>query len=137
MSTTTDRVIRRHIVAWNDRDTAADPWSHDAEMIAPGGARISGRDGVLAFEQGFWTAFPDARLEILVLICDGARAAGEGRLRGTHRGPLRTPEGEVAPTGRSVDLRWMAMYEVRGEELASEHLYFDRSDFLAQLGLTS
>jgi hypothetical protein len=28
------------------------------------------------------------------------------------------------------------MYEIDGNELASEHLYFDQMDFLAQLGLT-
>jgi len=29
----------------------------------------------------------------------------------------------------------MAMYEVSGEELTSEHLYFDQSEFMTQLGL--
>jgi hypothetical protein len=53
--------------------------------------------------------------------------------RGT--GILRTPEGEVPPTGRRVEIRWMGMYEARGDELVSEHLYFDQVEFLTQLGL--
>jgi hypothetical protein len=34
-----------------------------------------------------------------------------------------------------VDFRWMSSYDVRGEELASEHLYFDQAELLGQLGL--
>jgi hypothetical protein len=56
-------------------------------------------------------------------------------LIGTHTGTLGTPAGEVPPTGRRVEIRWMAMYEVRGDELVSEHLYFDPTEFLMQLGL--
>jgi hypothetical protein len=48
---------------------------------------------------------------------------------------MRTPAGDVAATGRDVDLRWMSRYEVRGDELASEHLYFDQAELLGQLGL--
>jgi hypothetical protein len=48
---------------------------------------------------------------------------------------MRTPAGDVPATGRSVDLRWMSSYEVRGDELASEHLYFDQAALLDQLGL--
>ena len=48
---------------------------------------------------------------------------------------MRTPEGEVPATGRRVDFRWMSSYDVRGEKLASEHLYFDQAELLGQLGL--
>lgn len=54
---------------------------------------------------------------------------------GTHTSVLQTPEGEVPPTGRRVEIRWTAMYEARGDELVSEHLYFDQVEFLTQLGL--
>ncbi len=38
-------VILKHIAAVNDRDSDAEPWAADAELVAPGG-RASGRDGV-------------------------------------------------------------------------------------------
>jgi hypothetical protein len=38
-------------------------------------------------------------------------------------------------TGRLVDFRWMSAYEARGDELASEHLYFDQMELLTELGL--
>ena len=62
-------------------------------------------------------------------------AAAEGVFTGTHTGILRTPNGDVPPTARPVKMRWMSMYEIGGEELISEHLYFDQSEFMTQLGL--
>jgi predicted ester cyclase len=90
---------------------------------------------ILDWLRGYWEAFPDARIEIVRSIASGLLAAAEGRLIGTHTGILRTPEGEVPPTGRAVEIRWMSMYETRGDELVSEHLYFDPTEFLTQLGL--
>ena len=42
---------------------------------------------------------------------------------------------DIPPTGKPVELRWAAAYEVSDSELLSEHLYFDQMDFLSQLGL--
>ena len=127
-------VILKHIVAMNDRDSDADPWAADAQMVAPGG-QASGRDEVLGFLAVFQEAFPDLRLEIEQLLTDGAAAAAEGTLTGTHNGVLHTPNGDVAPTGRAVELRWAAVYLTDGDTLKSEHLFFDQMDFLGQLGL--
>ncbi len=127
-------VILKHIDAMNDRDSSADPWAADAEMVAPG-AQATGRDDVISFLGVFQEAFPDLRLEIKQLLADGAGAAAEGTLAGTHDGVLHTPNGDVAPTGRAVELRWAAVYVTDGDTLKSEHLFFDQMDFLGQLGL--
>ena len=55
-------VILKHIDAFNDRDSDADPWAADAEMTAPG-AQVSGRDDVIGFIAAFQGAFPDLRLK--------------------------------------------------------------------------
>ena len=127
-------VILKHIAAVNDRDSDADPWAADAEMEAPG-AQVSGRDAVIGLLGVFQEAFPDLRLETKQLFTDGPAAAAEGTLAGTHDGVLHTPQGDVAPTGRAVELRWAAIYVTDGDALKSEHLFFDRMDFLGQLGL--
>ena len=127
-------VILTHIAAMNDRDSDADPWAADAQMVAPG-AQASGRDEVLGFLGVFQEAFPDLRLEIEQLVSDGAAAAAEGTLTGTHDGVLHTPGGDIPPTGRRVDLRWAAVYATEGDTLKSEHLFFDQMDFLGQLDL--
>src|SRR3954453_8019590 len=127
-------VILKHIAAVNDRDSDADPWAADAELVAPGG-QASGRGAVIAFLGVFQEAFPDLRLEIKQLLTDGPAAAAEGTLAGTHDGVLHTPDGDVPPTGRAVELRWAAVYVTDGDTLKSEHLFFDQMDFLGQLGL--
>jgi predicted ester cyclase len=127
-------VILTHIAAMNDRNSDADPWAADAQMVAPG-AQASGRDEVLGFLGVFQEAFPDLRLETGQLVSDGAAAAAEGTLTGTHDGVLHTPGGDIPPTGRHVELRWAAVYATDGDTLKSEHLFFDQMDFLGQLGL--
>jgi predicted ester cyclase len=130
------QVIDRHVAAFGAKDADAEPWSSDAELVTPVG-QFQGREQVLGFLKAYWDAFPDARLEIVRSIEDGPLTAAEGKMIGTHSGILRTPEGDVPPTGRAVEIRWMGMYEVRGEELAAEHLYFDQAEFMTQLGVMS
>jgi predicted ester cyclase len=127
-------VILKHIDAFNDRDTDADPWATDAEFTGPG-VQFSGRDNVIGFIAVFQEAFPDLRLEIERLLTDGSAAAAEGTMTGTHDGVFHTPNGDVAPTGRPLELRWAAVYATEGDTLKSEHLFFDQMDFLGQLGL--
>jgi predicted ester cyclase len=127
-------VILKHIAAFNDRDGAAEPWAADAELLAPG-VHANGRDEVLGFLGVFQEAFPDLRLEIKQLLTDGSFAAAEGTIAGTHNGVLHTPNGDVAPTGRAVELPWASVYVTDGDTLKSEHLFFDQMDFLGQLGL--
>ena len=128
------RVVERHIETFNAPDTDANPWSEDADFVAPNGA-MHGREEVMGFFGVFWDAFPDGRLETSGVLAEGSVVAAEGRFIGTHTGVLRTPAGDVEATGRPVDLRWMSSYQVRDDELVAEHLYFDQAELLGQLGL--
>lgn len=127
-------VILKHIDAVNSRNSDADPWALDAEMVAPHG-QVNGRDEIIGFLGAFQEAFPDLRLDIKQLLTDGQSAAAEGALTGTHNGVLHGPDGDIPPTGRAVDLRWSAVYATEGDSLKSEHLFFDQMEFLGQLGL--
>ncbi|MGN7133094.1 ester cyclase [Rhodococcoides corynebacterioides] len=129
-------VIDHHIDAFNNRTPETDPWADDAELVAPDGP-FTGRDNVIAFLAAFQAAFGDATLSIDTAVTDGDRAAVEGTFAGTHDGPLHTPSGPVTATGKAVTFRWSAIYlvDAGAKLLRSEHLYFDRLDFLAQLGL--
>jgi len=75
-------VILKHIAAFNDRDSDAEPWAADAEMAAPG-AQVSGRDDVIGFLGAFHEAFPDGCLEVKQILSDGPAAAVEGTFVGT------------------------------------------------------
>ena len=71
-------VILEHIVAMNDRNSDADPWAADAQLVAPG-SQANGRDEVIGLLAVFQEAFPDLRLEIVQLLTDGTAAAATGR----------------------------------------------------------
>lgn len=59
----------------------------------------------------------------------------EGVFTGTHTGVLVIPQGEIQPTGKSVRLRYATVQKVESGKVASEHLYFDQAELMAQLGL--
>ena len=84
------RVVKRHVEAFNARDTDADPWSDDAEFVAPN-ASMRGRGEVLGFLGVFWDALPDGRLETSRLLAEGSLVAAEGLFVGTHTGVMRMP----------------------------------------------
>jgi predicted ester cyclase len=128
------QIYERHLVAFNAQDTDADPWSTDARFVAPG-AELRGRREIFSFFRVYWEAFPDAHNQLARSIAEGPVVAAEGTFTGTHTGTLRTSQGELQPTGRRVEFRWSVTCDVRGDEIVSEHLYFDQLELLTQLGL--
>ena len=90
------RVVERHVEAFNARDAVDEPWSEDADFVAPN-ASMHGREEVLGFLGVMRDAFPDGRLETSRLITDGSVAAAEGRFIGTHTGVMRTLQGTSRP----------------------------------------
>ena len=61
--------------------------------------------------------------------------AVEGRFTGTHTGPLATDDGDVEPTGATVDLRFADVSRVRDGKIVAYHTYDDQLGLLTQLGL--
>jgi hypothetical protein len=59
----------------------------------------------------------------------------EGMYSGTHAGILTTPQGDVPPTGRKLDLRFCDVFQVQGARAVARRLSFDNVEFLTQLGL--
>jgi ketosteroid isomerase-like protein len=55
---------------------------------------------------------------------------------GTMTGPLVTEEGEVAPTGKSFDLKVAFLAKISSDGLiAEDRSYFDNTELLKALGL--
>ncbi|MEK6227530.1 MAG: ester cyclase [Chloroflexota bacterium] len=99
---------------------------------------LRGREAIGKDNDGFFSAFPDLRFEIVSLIeKDDRSGAGELRLTGTHTGPLESPTGQkIPPTNKRVDLKGAAFVKLneRGE-IVEERRYYDVGTFLRQLGL--
>jgi len=70
----------------------------------PNGATYNGRDQFVAWLKGVKGVFPDGKItEDEIVVC-GDKAAVRFTLVGTQRGALPTPDGVIAPTGRTITL---------------------------------
>jgi ketosteroid isomerase-like protein len=105
----------------------------DAEMASPL-ATVRGRDQIGEFIRGMHASFSDWKHEVTVESA-GDLVVAEGTWSGTHTGPMPTPQGEVPPTGRRPTIRFAGVVRVRDGRLVSVHNYFDRLEFMSQLGL--
>ena len=70
-------------------------------------------------------------------LASGETVVLEVTWRGTHTGPLQTPRGPLAPTGRRIELRACMALEVAGDRVRVQRQYFDMATMMEQLGQTT
>jgi len=117
---------------FNDRD------DHDAffdayhpDVVLHGyPAGLQGHDGLRAFHQALWQAFPDVRLTVEDLVVESDRAALRYRLQGTHGGPYLG----VAPTGLRFDVEGLTLLRVADGRVVEEWHSPTELAILRQLG---
>jgi steroid delta-isomerase-like uncharacterized protein len=73
---------------------------------------------------------PDARYEVDDLIAEGDRVVVRWRLLGTHQGDFQG----IAPTGRAITLKGVAIYRVEDGKLMERWVVSDLHDVLEQIG---
>jgi steroid delta-isomerase-like uncharacterized protein len=100
-----------------------------------GGEELHGREAWRAYCGRFVKAFPDLTQEVTNLVAAGESAFAEAIARGTHTGPLETPDGEVPPTGRKIEIRFCAVTRADDGLLVGGREYYDSMTLLTQLGL--
>lgn len=139
MSTQTNADLARTIYRlFNEGklDQAVELANEDVELVLiPFGQTFHGREGFMNFLQGFHSAFPDITITVTNQVVAGDQVVTEFTARGTHTRPLPTPAGEVAPTGRVVDLTVCEVWQVKNGRLASLRNYQDMASMMRQLGL--
>lgn len=100
------------------------------------GRRIQGADAIVEANQGWRTAFPDAKGTITNTLSSGDTAVVEILWEGTHTGPLQTPTGDtIAATGRTVKIPAVQIVKVSGDRVVETRHYFDLMTLMAQLGV--
>ena len=75
------------------------------------------------------SAVPDAHYEVDDLIAEGDRVVVRWRLLGTHQGDFRG----LAPTGRAIALRGIAIYRVEGGKLMERWVVTDLHGLLEEI----
>lgn len=126
--------------ALNDKDMKAlvQHYTEDAVMFMPGEPEpIKGREAIAKNQGEFLRAIPDFKLSFNLVLTSGNHTAFEGVVKGTFTGPLATPEGDIPPTGKKVELKFAFFGRVNADGLIEEdRTYFDTADFMRQLGVT-
>jgi ketosteroid isomerase-like protein len=137
MGLTTREAFQRGTDTFNahDVDGFAAVLADDVVFQAPGGLRGQGKPACVEFYGGWMSAFPDAHVEVHGIHILDDIAVEEGRFTGTHHGVLRTPTGDIPPTGRSVNLDYIQVLRFRDGKHISFSLMFDRLLMLEQLDL--
>ena len=102
--------------------------SHDWPEDGPTGPQAF-RDYYAAIR----TAVPDARYEVDDLIAEGDRVVVRWRLLGTHEGDFRG----IAPTGRAITLKGIAIYRVDDGKLMERWVVSDLHGMLEESGEVS
>jgi steroid delta-isomerase-like uncharacterized protein len=103
---------------------------------APGDVHLEGGAAAADYAISWFTAFPDARLNVHNVLSAGDWVVQELTFEGTHEAPLQTPMGEVPATGRSLIGRAVQIFKVEGDAIVDTRLYFDQVQVMTQLGLT-
>lgn len=116
-------------------DLCRDRLAMDCEFVMPGAPPMRGVAAVRGMFEAYVRAFPDFAARIVHAVESGDTYAAETAFTGTHRAPLATPQGEIAPTGRAVSWQSADIIRVAGGRIVSWHAYHDTLPLLAQLGV--
>jgi predicted ester cyclase len=135
LKTIADKIIKTFNTA--DPVAIADLYAQDAVMTQPNEpAPVRGRAAILKSYQSIFKAFPNWKFDFNSILFAGDTIIFELVGHGTMTGPLVTPEGEIAPTGKNMDLKTAFMAKISPDGLIVEdRSYFDNTEMLKALGL--
>jgi predicted ester cyclase len=78
-------------------------------------------------------ALADAEREVLEVVEAGGKLAVAFRLAGRHAGPFRTAAGELAPTGRRIELRVIDILTITDGRISEVWMAADELGALAAI----
>lgn len=92
---------------------------------------IRGVEAMLTFLQAHFTAFPDWREEIELMIAEDDKVAYITTGTGTHTGPM----GDIPPTGKKIEVVNYVVQRIENGKIAETWVGWDNLVVLMQLGL--
>lgn len=135
----TDKVVERLFETLNRRNAAdvAQLYTEDALIVGQSDEPLKGRKAITDNYNAYFRAYPDFSIELKSSLGSGKLVCGEAVFRGTHTGPLESPDGDIDPTGRKVEVPVAGFFDVTPDGLISEdRTYFDTAIMMTQLGLS-
>ena len=133
---TNTATIKTWVAAMAKGDIDKAPYAEDAETSDPSG-KFKGKTQVLQSFKVWKTAFPQGTAEVTNQIAMGDTVASEVVYKATHTGPLVASTGTIPATNKSIVLKTMVISTFRNGLIQRERTYFDQTDFMTQLGVTT
>jgi steroid delta-isomerase-like uncharacterized protein len=128
-----EAIVREHMDSENrhEYDATIDTFHHPRYELIGTGDVYDGEAEVERYFEETRTAFPDQRNELIALHHSDDAVLVEAMLYGTHLGSFRG----LPATGRSFEMRFMAVFVFNDDRLVCERVYFDTGTILRQLGI--
>lgn len=103
------------------------------EMV-PTGETVRGAKAFAEAQEAGKESFPDMKMKIVSEIASENTVACELRCAGTHKGTLRTPQGDMPPTGKRLEMQVFDIWEFQNGKVTRLRSYFDTTGMMQQLG---
>ena len=128
-----EQIVREHMESENRQqfDVTLATFHHPRYELIGSGDVFDGPEEVMDYFNELRTAFPDQRNEPIAIHHADDAVLVEANLYGTHDGPFRG----LPPTGRSWEMRFMAVFVFEDDRLVCERVYFDQGTVMRQLGV--
>lgn len=127
-------IVETWLQAWSGSDLEGLDAILDSEFVrfAPtSSAKVTrGIPDIKESITAYRTTFPDARITLREIVCQGETLFYRWTQTGTNTGP-----GDFPPTGNSMDITGVCYARIRDGKLIEEQGYFDVLDLMQQLGL--
>jgi len=131
------KIARAQIDAFNNGD-----WEQTRGLLASDARyhelgterKVEGPEKIIELFKGWKTAFPDAVGTVTSSVASGNTAALEVTWKGTHSGPLETPEGTIPASGKRQETSAAVVYVFEGDKIKASRHYFDSMTLLKQIG---
>ena len=133
-----EAIVRRFVDMWDTekwRWNQKDDWSEFGSILSPdfvehyGNEDVIGVDGFKEEYKPVFTAFPDFRGTIAVLIGEGDKIGANFVWKGTHRGDFQG----IPATGRQVSVSGTGIYRMHDGKIAEIWAIDDGLGLLQQL----
>jgi steroid delta-isomerase-like uncharacterized protein len=126
------------LLAYNQKD-----WNAARASITPNFTydevatrrKVQGADQTIDLWKGWAEALPDSKASFDSAVASGNTVVLELTWRGTHTGPLQTPKGSFAATGKLIEIRACTVVELAEGKAKLQRHYFDMATLLQQLGV--
>jgi len=131
------KIAREQVDAFNNGD-----WEKMRALLASDSRydelgterKIEGPEKIVELFKGWKTAFPDAAGTVTSALGSGNKAALEVTWKGTHTGPLASPEGAIPASGKRQETPAALFFTFEGGKIKESHQYFDSMTLLKQIG---